>query len=84
MQEEPRPSTAESEKSAPATIKRRLWWLLACATAGLGIGLLGHWLTSNPKWFLALPATLAVGWFFFADPEQCLSSCRKNNTCIKP
>jgi hypothetical protein len=56
---------------APASFKRRLFWLLACAALGLGIGLLGNHLTSDPRWFLALPAVLALGWLFFANPAEC-------------
>lgn len=55
----------------PVSLKRRLFWLLFCSALGLGIALLGNHLTSDPKWFLALPAALAVGWLFFANPEQC-------------
>lgn len=60
----------------PATFKRRLFWLLVCTLLGLGIGLLGNHLTSDPRWFLSLPATLAIGWLIFANPEACLASCR--------
>lgn len=56
---------------APASLKRRLFWLLICMALGLGIGLLGEHLTSDPRWFLALPAALAVGWLFFANPAEC-------------
>jgi hypothetical protein len=56
---------------APASFRRRLFWLLACTVLGLGIGLLGNRLTSDPRWFLALPAALALGWLFFANPAEC-------------
>lgn len=59
--------------AAPAPFKRRLFWLLACTALGLGIGLLGNQLTSDRRWLLALPAALAIGWLFFADPSECMS-----------
>ena len=55
------------------SFRHRLFWLLACTALGLGIGLLGMCFTSDPKWFLALPAALTAGWLFFADPSQCTS-----------
>jgi hypothetical protein len=52
--------------------KVRLLWLLACLAIGAAIGIGGNWLTGSAAWFLAVPAALAVGWWFFADPTQCL------------
>lgn len=72
------PDSRDQAKASPA-LRRRLFWLLACTALGLGIGLIGHALTSNPKWFLALPATLAAGWLFFANPEQCLAARREED-----
>jgi hypothetical protein len=51
---------------------RRALWLGVCLAAGLGVGTGGQWLTGNAAWFLAVPACVAVGWFFLADPQQCL------------
>jgi hypothetical protein len=65
--------------ASSASLKRRLFWLLVCAALGLGIGGVGHYLTANPKWFLALPAVLAAGWLFFANPDECRASCRKDD-----
>ena len=31
----------------------------------------GAWFTGNPYWFLAIPAALAVGWLFVANPDEC-------------
>jgi hypothetical protein len=59
--------------AAPPSIRRRLFWLLVCTALGLGIGTVGHYLTSKPAWFLALPASLAAGWLFFANPSECMS-----------
>lgn len=64
-----RPETEAA--AAPVSFKRRLFWLLICTVLGLGIGLLGEHLTSDPRWFLALPAALAIGWLFFANPAEC-------------
>lgn len=65
----------------PQTIKHRLFWLLVCALTGFGIGWIGHYLTGKESWFLALPVTIAVGWLFFANPGECISSrsCRNEN-----
>jgi hypothetical protein len=62
---------AKTGAAATASFKSRLFWLLGCAALGLGIGFIGHHLTSNPKWFLAFPAVLAAGWVFFANPAEC-------------
>lgn len=68
----------EAEAAAASTsLKRRLFWLLICTTLGLGIGLLGNYLAANPRWFLALPAAIAIGWLFFANPEACLPPAGK-------
>ncbi len=53
------------------TLRARLGWLVACLVAGLGIGWLGESLTGHPAWYLAIPAALAVGWMFLADPTNC-------------
>lgn len=63
------------EMAGRASLGVRLFWFLLCVALGLGIGLAGNYLTANPAWFLALPATLAAGWLFFANPEQCLGAC---------
>ena len=51
---------------------RRALWLCACLAAGLGIGAGGQLLTGDAAWFLAVPLCMAIGWFFLADPRQCL------------
>lgn len=59
----------------PATSRglgRRALWLGVCLAAGLGVGAGGQWLTGDAAWFLAVPACIALGWFFLADPRQCL------------
>ena len=49
----------------------RLVLLLACLAAGLAIGMLGSSLTGDAAWYLAVPAAIALGWLFVADPTQC-------------
>ncbi|KAB2310083.1 DUF2157 domain-containing protein [Betaproteobacteria bacterium SCN2] len=63
----------------PAPLKRRLFWFLACFMLGLAIGLVGKHLTADPRWLLAVPAMLALGWLFFTNPEACLTGCRKDD-----
>lgn len=52
-------------------VGRRLVLLLACSALGAGIGALGQWLTGDGRWLLALPAVIALGWSFVADPARC-------------
>ena len=54
------------------TLARRAGLLCVCLVAGLGIGFAGQALTGDSAWFLALPACIAAGWFFVADPTQCV------------
>ena len=55
----------------------RLAVLLACFFAGLAIALVGESLTGHQEWYLAIPAILAVGWLFLADPTKCEPQARK-------
>lgn len=61
------------------SFRRRLFWLLACTALGLGVGTVGHHFTADTAWFLALPASLAAGWLFFANPDECArgQGCRR-------
>lgn len=43
--------------------------LLACG--GLAVGFVGQHLTGDSAWFLAVPALIAAGWVFVADPTRC-------------
>lgn len=76
-------NTPSHDETTPATgsapLRRRLSWFLACLMLGLVIGLIGNHFTSDPRWLLALPATLALGWLFFANPEACMIACRKDD-----
>jgi hypothetical protein len=53
------------------TLRARLAWLMGCFLSGLGIGYLGEMNTGHQSWYLAIPAVLAVGWLFLADPTKC-------------
>ncbi len=61
----------EETRPTPGSIYKRLAWLLACVGVGAVIGLAGIALTGNAFWYVAIPAVLAVGWLFLADPSQC-------------
>ncbi len=55
----------------------RLGWLAACFLSGLAVGYAGEALTGHQAWYLAIPAILAVGWLFLADPTKCEPPARK-------
>lgn len=50
---------------------RRLLGLGACLVGGAVVGAIGWWATDAQAWWLAIPAAIAVGWWFVADPTQC-------------
>ena len=50
---------------------KRLAWLLACIFAGVLIAVIGSSLTGSTVWYLAIPALVAVGWLFLANPTEC-------------
>lgn len=53
------------------SLRTRLAWLLACFLAGLAVGYIGEALTGSQYGYLAIPAFVAIGWLFLADPTQC-------------
>lgn len=55
----------------PPNHLKRLAWLFACFFAGLLIALVGESLTGHQAWYLAIPALIAAGWLFVADPTKC-------------
>ena len=50
---------------------RRLVLFVACVCTGILVGVIGSRITGNDNWYLAIPALLAVVWFFVADPSEC-------------
>lgn len=63
--------TPEKTPTASASALRRLAWLLACVGAGVVVGFAGSTVTGNDYWYLAIPAAMAAGWLFFANPAAC-------------
>jgi hypothetical protein len=62
----------KSTRREPVTnVVTRLAWLAGCLAAGLAVGALVYAASGRPHGFLAVPAALAVGWFFLADPTKC-------------
>jgi hypothetical protein len=59
-----------SRQPLPRRIKR-LILLLACILIGLIIGIVGSMLTGSSAWYAAIPAVVATGWWFVADPTKC-------------
>jgi len=70
----------EQVSPASAGTKRRLAWLLACLVVGGFAGATGSALTGNAYWYLAIPAAIAAGWLFVADPEQCERPARREGS----
>jgi hypothetical protein len=69
------PDLAEGA-AAPSTrlsLAQRALLLLACCGLGLLIGFIGQSLTAQTAWYLAVPACIAVAWFFVADPNDCVA-----------
>ena len=56
-------------------------FLLLVLTLGLGllIGLFGHSVTGDTRWFLAIPAVMAVAWFWVTDTSPC-----SGPSCLTP
>lgn len=66
-----------ASRKKPRSIRNRLAWFVVCLSAGAAAGMAGTWFTGNPLWFLAIPATLALGWLWVANPDECLPSARR-------
>lgn len=60
-----------SASRSPRSTRNRLAWFVVCLLAGAAAGMAGAWFTGNPYWFLAIPAALAIGWLFVANPDEC-------------
>lgn len=50
---------------------KRLVWLSVCVFAGLVIAIIGNSLSGSAVWYVAIPAVVAVGWLFLANPTEC-------------
>ncbi len=60
-----------ARSSVPPSTSLRAWALLAVLAVGALLGASGAWLTGSQYWFLAIPASLATGWLFLANPLAC-------------
>lgn len=58
-------------RSPGPTTGRRLAWLLVCVGAGALVGMVGSHLSGDTMWWTAVPAAMAVGWLFVANPTEC-------------
>lgn len=74
MRVEARKAWQVSASRSPRSTRNRLAWFLVCLAAGAAAGMAGAWFTGNPYWFIAIPAALAVGWLFVANPDECTPS----------
>jgi hypothetical protein len=63
---------------------RRPALLAALVAAGVAAGWVGETLSGDPFWYLAIPAFVAAGWLFVADPGACLDSCRADRRTQAP
>jgi hypothetical protein len=65
-------SRASTKGIVGSTRVKRALLLLCCFAVGCGVAL-GGWLFSGSQlWFLAVPAVVAIGWLFVADPSRCV------------
>lgn len=56
--------------NAPNHVKR-LALLSGCILAGLVVAIIGSTLSGSTVWYAAVPAAIASGWIFVANPAQC-------------
>lgn len=60
-----------ARRSTPPSTGPRVLALLALLATGAVLGAAAAWLTGSQYWFLAIPAALAIGWLFLANPLAC-------------
>lgn len=60
-----------ARSSTPPRTGLRAWALIAVLAVGALLGAAGAWLTGSQYGFLAIPAALATGWLFLANPLAC-------------
>ena len=63
--------TLPAASGPPPSTGKRLLLLLALATLGWLVGAVGSALTGQAYWYGAIPAAVALGWLFVADPRRC-------------
>ena len=68
--------SSEEIHSAPISTLKRLACLLVCVGVGALVGILGSTFTGSTYWYIAIPAAVAVGWMFLANPSACEPSAR--------
>jgi hypothetical protein len=64
-------SAPDPTQIAPKRFGKRLAWLVACVVVGAAVGVVGSALTGSAYWYVAIPAAIAAGWLFFANPTAC-------------
>ena len=69
----PQAHLPKQRDAATAHASLRFLLLLACIALGLTIGFIGQAIMSQSTWFLAVPICIAIGWFFVADPAECIA-----------
>lgn len=64
----PRPSTG-----------KRVLLLLSLTAVGWLVGAAGSAASGSAFWYCAIPAAVAVGWLFVADPSRCEAPGRRDD-----
>jgi len=75
-------NSPEDIPAAPGGMRKRLAWLLASVGAGVLVGAAGSALTGNSYCYLAIPAAVAAGWLFVANPSTCEPSAGRRNDAL--
>jgi hypothetical protein len=74
----------EPPQQVKHTFAKRLLWLILCTLAGLAIAFVGQALTGSEVWFLALPASITLGWLVFGTPTECVEPGAKHTRHSPP
>ncbi len=61
---------------------KRLALLSACVLAGLVVAVVGSTLSGSSVWYAAVPAAIAAGWLFVADPSECEAPTREHAEAV--
>jgi hypothetical protein len=62
------------------SFRRRIALLLLAISLGSLVGLLGLHFSNSQAWFLAVPALVASGWLFIADPTACEPGTKRSSS----